>query len=81
LDEAERLAAAGQFESEPIVAAMGNKLRAAGITRIDYVTLADPATLAEVPRIEGRAVALIACFVGTTRLIDNRLLGPDVWRA
>jgi pantoate--beta-alanine ligase len=81
LDEAERLAAAGQYEGQPIVAAMGNKLHAAGITRIDYVALADPTTLAEVPRIEGRAVALIACFVGSTRLIDNRLLGPDVWRA
>jgi hypothetical protein len=34
-----------------------------------------------VPRIEGRAVALIACYVGSTRLIDNRLLGRNSWRA
>jgi pantoate--beta-alanine ligase len=81
LDEAERLVAAGQVESESIVAAMRNILRTAGITRIDYVALADPESLAEVPRIEGRAVALIACFVSTTRLIDNRLLGPETWRA
>jgi pantoate--beta-alanine ligase len=81
LDEAERLVAAGQRESEPILAAMGNKLRSAGITRIDYVALADPESLAPVPRIEGRAAALIACYVGSTRLIDNRLLGPDCWRA
>jgi pantoate--beta-alanine ligase/2-amino-4-hydroxy-6-hydroxymethyldihydropteridine pyrophosphokinase len=81
LGEAERLFAAGETESETIVAAMRNILRRAGITRIDYVTLADPETLAEVPRIEGRAVALIACFVGTTRLIDNRLFGKGMWRA
>jgi pantoate--beta-alanine ligase len=81
LDEAERLVDSGQVESEAIVAAMRNILLAAGITRIDYVALADPESLAEVARIEGRAVALLACFVGATRLIDNRLLGPDIWRA
>jgi pantothenate synthetase len=75
------LVTAGEVESETIVAAMRNILRTAGITRIDYAALADPETLAEVPRVEGRAVALIACFVGTTRLIDNRLLGPEIWRA
>ena len=81
LDEAERLVAGGEANSEPILAAMGNKLRSAGIDRIDYVALADPDTLAPVARIERRAVALIACHVGNTRLIDNRLLGPDQWRA
>jgi pantoate--beta-alanine ligase len=81
LNEAERRFAAGETESETIVAAMRNILGKAGITRIDYATLADPETLAEVPRIDERAVALIACFVGTTRLIDNRLLGKGMWRA
>jgi pantoate--beta-alanine ligase len=81
LDEAERLVAAGEVSSEPILAAMGNKLRSAGIERIDYVALADPDSLEPVPKIEGRAVALIACHVGNTRLIDNRLLGPNQWRA
>lgn len=80
LNEAERLVASGVLDSEPILTAMGNKLRSAGITRIDYVTLANPESLAEVPRIEGSAVALIACHIGNTRLIDNRLLGPDCWR-
>ncbi len=80
LDEAERLVATGVLDSEPILAAMGNKLRSAGITRIDYVALADPESLAPVTQIDGRAVALIACYVGSTRLIDNRLLGPDCWQ-
>ena len=81
LDEAERMVVAGEREGEAIVAAMRNILAKAGITRIDYVTLADPKTLAEVPQIFGRAVALIACYVGATRLIDNRLLGPEIWLA
>ena len=71
LNEAERQVASGVLDSEPILAAMRNKLGAAGITRIDYVALADLDSLAEVSRIEGRAVALVACHVGSTRLIDN----------
>ena len=46
----------------------------AGIERIDYVALADPHTLAPISEIRFPAVALIACFVGTTRLIDNQIL-------
>ena len=81
LDEAERMVVAGEHKAEPIVAAMRNILTAAGITRIDYVTLADPETLAEVAHLYEPAVALIACFVGSTRLIDNRVLGQHLWRA
>ena len=80
LDKAEQLVASGEVESGSIVAAMRNILQGAGIERIDYVTLADPITLEPAAQIEGRAVALIACYVGQTRLIDNRLLGPDVWK-
>ena len=80
LDEAERLASVGELDSQKVVAAMRNILEAAGIERIDYIALADPNTLEPATRIEGRAVALIACHVGQTRLIDNRLLGPDAWK-
>ena len=49
-------------------------------TSIDYVTLADAAAL--VPFDDGadvgaRAVLAIACRIGTTRLIDNLVLGED----
>jgi pantoate--beta-alanine ligase len=55
---------------------MQETLEGAGIKRVDYSTIADPQTLAEVTRIEGPTVALIAAFVGATRLIDNCLLVP-----
>ncbi len=45
---------------------------------MEYVVLAHPETLAEVERIDGPTVALIAAFVGTTRLIDNQLLGTNL---
>ena len=45
---------------------------------IDYVTLADAETLAPCgAQLERRAVLLIAARVGTTRLIDNAVLGED----
>jgi pantoate--beta-alanine ligase len=57
---------------------MQEVLEGAGIERVDYATIADPETLAEMTQLDGPAVALIAAFVGTTRLIDNCLLpGPD----
>ena len=40
--------------------------------RLDYLTLADPLTFAEVgPDHTGPALLLVAARVGTTRLIDN----------
>jgi pantoate--beta-alanine ligase len=74
LDEAQRLVASGERSASALLASMRNILNAAGIERIDYVALADPETLAEKPLIDGPTVALIACFVGATRLIDNALL-------
>lgn len=44
------------------------------IERIDYVSLADPTTLAELDRVEGRAMLLVAVQLGSPRLIDNIIL-------
>ncbi|MEX2173170.1 MAG: pantoate--beta-alanine ligase, partial [Pirellulaceae bacterium] len=74
LAEAERLVAAGERNPDKMLAAMRNKLTSAGIERIDYVALADTETLQEKTEVAGPTVALIACHVGATRLIDNRLL-------
>ncbi len=41
----------------------------------DYVSLADPDTLAEILRVEGRSLLSIAVRLGRTRLIDNIVLG------
>jgi pantoate--beta-alanine ligase len=76
LDRAEQLAAAGERDGGKIAEAMHAVLRQAGISRVDYAVVADSETLAEKPKLDGPAVALLAAFVGTTRLIDNRLLNP-----
>lgn len=74
LAEAERLVAEGQRDAAYISRAMRAVLARAGIERIDYATIADPESLEELTTIAGPAVALLACHVGTTRLIDNRKL-------
>jgi pantoate--beta-alanine ligase len=45
-----------------------------GVDKIDYAVVADATTLAPMSVVKRPAVALIAAFVGTTRLIDNREL-------
>ena len=44
---------------------------------IDYISFADPDTLLEIPSLEGRRgkiILLLAVRIGTTRLIDNRMI-------
>ena len=64
----------GKRDAAALAADMRRTLEGAGIERIDYATLANPNTLVELTKLEGPAVALIAAFVGSTRLIDNCLL-------
>jgi pantoate--beta-alanine ligase len=74
LNEAHRLVKDGERDAAKVGAAMRNILSSAGIERVDYATVAHAESLGEVDQIAGPTVALIACFVGTTRLIDNRRL-------
>jgi pantoate--beta-alanine ligase len=41
--------------------------------RIDYLELRDADELTEIAKVEKRAVMAVAAFLGTTRLIDNRV--------
>jgi pantoate--beta-alanine ligase len=77
LERAEQMAAGGERNCDKIAEAMREMLSKAGISRVDYAVVVDAQTLEQKPTIAGRAVALIAAFVGTTRLIDNRLLTPE----
>ena len=76
LRRATELVAAGEREAARIKAEMSELLANAGIERVEYIAIANPDTLAEVSQIATPVVALIAAFVGTTRLIDNQLLLP-----
>ncbi|TWB49906.1 pantoate--beta-alanine ligase [Nitrospirillum viridazoti] len=62
----------------PAITQATEALTAAGFTRIDYVAVVDAGTLAPLERVDRPARALVAAFLGRTRLIDNLALGPDV---
>ena len=67
--------AAGERSATALVAAATAPIAAAPGTRIDYAELRDAEELTPIDRVERPAVLALAVFVGTTRLIDNRVLG------
>ena len=75
LAKAEAMFARGERRASVLVEAVRKEMDEAGGVRIDYVELRDAETLEELERVEGPAVLAVAAFVGSTRLIDNVLLG------
>ena len=74
LAAAEAAFKAGERDSAALVAAARAPIEAEPLARIDYVELRDANELTDLVRIERSAVLAVAVFVGTTRLIDNRVL-------
>jgi pantoate--beta-alanine ligase len=68
---------AGERGGEALRNTMWSVLEAEPLARIDYVSVADDATLEECARLTGPAVASLAVFIGATRLIDNVRLADD----
>jgi pantoate--beta-alanine ligase len=75
LAAAERAFAAGERRADALVAAARAPIEAEREARIDYVELRDAEDLAAVRDLARPAVLAMAVFIGTTRLIDNRVLG------
>jgi pantoate--beta-alanine ligase len=75
LAAAERAFSRGERSATALVAAARAPVEAQTGRRIDYVELRDAEELTQVTVVERRAVLALAVFVGTTRLIDNRVLG------
>jgi pantoate--beta-alanine ligase len=62
---------AGERDADALRALMRAALAGEPLARVDYVSVADPDTFAELERVSGPALALVAVFVGRARLIDN----------
>ncbi|HEX2691528.1 MAG TPA: pantoate--beta-alanine ligase [Kofleriaceae bacterium] len=75
LTAAEHAFASGERDAAALVAAARAPIEAESGARIDYVELRDADELTLIERVERPAVLALAAFVGTTRLIDNRVLG------
>jgi len=77
LDAAARRFAAGDRDPRALERVVRASVEPAA-TSIDYVEARDADTLALIDGpVTGRAVLAVACRVGTTRLIDNVVLGED----
>ena len=69
---------AGERSGRRLQAAVEAVLAEEPLAKPDYVAIADPETLEELDEVEPRgAVCCLAVRIGTTRLIDNTLLGPS----
>lgn len=74
LKEAEILVGGGERRRELILAKVTETLQPDENLRIDYAELRSPGSLEEVIVIEDRALLALAVRIGSTRLIDNRVL-------
>jgi len=74
LQEVTDAAAAGIADAEALRAVAVARLEASGI-RPEYVALVDPITFAPAVTVDGPVLVAIAARVGSTRLIDNTVLG------
>ena len=66
---------AGERSAEVLRWKMSDSLAAEPMARVDYVSIADADSLVELQRINGPALALLAVWIGRTRLTDNLPLG------
>jgi pantoate--beta-alanine ligase len=76
LKKAEELFARGERRTSELEREMSAILTATPGARVDYARVVDAETLETISQIERPALAAVAVFFGTTRLIDNALLTP-----
>ena len=74
LAKARELVAAGELNSELIIAVLKGLISQQPEARIDYIQICHQRTLDDQLQVDPDSVLLMAVFIGQTRLIDNGLL-------
>ncbi len=74
---AQQLFSAGERDAQKIKQEMQQLISQEPLARIDYISIACPETLEELSYISERALVSLAVYIGSTRLIDNILLGSQ----
>jgi pantoate--beta-alanine ligase len=64
-------------DAELVKAKMRDIIDSASSARIDYIEIVDPESLESMEKIDCRAVAVLAVYIGATRLIDNMILNAS----
>jgi pantoate--beta-alanine ligase len=78
LSAAQKSFDAGERSAEVLRWKMSDSLASEPMARVDYVSVADAETLVELQRITGPALALLAVWIGRTRLNDNMPLAVEL---
>jgi len=76
LDAATTAVGRGETRAAAIVAAATSVLAAEPAARLEYAETRDPETLVEVEAVTAPTLLALAVWVGSVRLIDNRVLVP-----
>jgi pantoate--beta-alanine ligase len=70
-------ATSGETSSPELLKRMSSMMAEEPSARIDYIAVVDPDTLEDIPDVRHGGLLAIAAVFGTTRLIDNTLLGEQ----
>ncbi len=77
LGEVERLVEQGESRAEALRSALLTMFATDPLLRLDYAAIVDPETLLPVAETSRGALVAVAAWIGSTRLIDNLVLGPQ----
>lgn len=75
LVSAREMAEHGETKAEALVRHMQQRIEREPDARIDYIEIVDTGTLEPVSTVHSHALAAVAVYIGSTRLIDNCVLG------
>lgn len=74
LEEAMKLVEAGETDAGKVKQVIVEKLESCPLARIDYVEIVSFDNIQPIQKLEGPVLIAIAVYIGTTRLIDNRII-------
>ena len=74
LEEAMKAIEAGEKDALKVKQIITDKLNTCPLAKIDYVEVVSFDTIQPIDKIEGAVLIAIAVYIGTTRLIDNRII-------
>ncbi len=77
LNQSKKLVESGIKDAKRIIDTADTLIKSHPETVIDYITICDPETLADIETIDRPALMALAVNVGKTRLIDNMILNPE----
>jgi pantoate--beta-alanine ligase len=77
LQAAKRELAAGERDSRELQRTLRRVLESEPLARVDYAEIVDAETFEPMVRVGRSCYALLAVYIGRTRLIDNMLIQPS----